>query len=245
MPSKTQELRGLLAAFGATHQNMVNLLLHVITFPFLVGSAAMLLACLSGPLLPVPRAAVALLPPAAAPYAVCTAGTAVLAVYSAYYVSFDPFAGAGWALLVALPAWLAGEAGRQRLPHAWAWALAVHVLGWCVQLAGHKIEGSPLAMKDSNNATGRSPAAVRTLPGARTPSFLLRAPALTACLAPLCSASSCPSRPSTPSSSPCSCWATAAGCTPTWWATSGRPGSGAERLRRGLRAATHAVTRQN
>jgi len=241
MVTKTTELRGLLAAFGASHQNNFNLLLHVLTFPYLVGSAAMLLGYL-GPQVPLPAALAEFLPAAVAPYAVLTGSALVLAIYSAYYISFDPFAGLGWATFVAVPAWLVGEAARQHVTYAAAWAFALHVLGWCVQLAGHTVEGSSLAMHDTNNTTGRRPIMVRRADGCCAsgkrrgppPAGTLRAARRTCtarCSKPdspflarraspraaPCRGLSSLLRPSTRGSSLCSCWATARRCTRACW----------------------------
>jgi uncharacterized membrane protein YGL010W len=87
---------------------------------------------------------------------VFSAGALMLIIYSAYYIHYDFLAGTGYALCIAFPAWILGEAAHKHVPHAWALALAVHVLGWCVQYVGHKIEGSSLAMHDKNNK-GRAP----------------------------------------------------------------------------------------
>jgi uncharacterized membrane protein YGL010W len=155
MSDRTNELRQLLSAFGATHQNPINLMLHVLTFPFLIGSAAMLLGC-SGSLFPLPTVMTDAFPEPVRQYMVLSAGALMLFIYSGYYMYYDFFAGGLYALCIAFPAWIVGQAILTTIPHAWALALGIHLLGWCVQAVGHRIEGSSLAMHDTTNK-GRPP----------------------------------------------------------------------------------------
>lgn len=58
--------------------------------------------------------------------------------YSLYYVALEPLAGLSWALFIGVPSWLGAEAFRQSVPHAWAWALGIHVFSWYMQIVpGH------------------------------------------------------------------------------------------------------------
>lgn len=155
MSDRTGELRQLLSAFGATHQNFINLVLHVLTFPFLIGSAAMLLGC-SGSLFPMPTVVTNVFPEPVRQYMVPSAGALMLFIYSGYYMYYDFFAGGLYALCIAFPGWIVGQAMLTNIPYAWALALGIHVLGWCVQAVGHRIEGSSLAMHDKTNK-GRPP----------------------------------------------------------------------------------------
>ena len=64
----------------------------------------------------------------------------LLSLYSLYYLLLEPFAGATWALGMALPLWITAEAFQQAVPHAWAWALGLHALSWFVQVHfGHTV----------------------------------------------------------------------------------------------------------
>ena len=89
--------------------------------------------------------------PAAASAAVPNAALLFMLAYTAYYVRLEPVAGASWGVCLGGPMWLAATAARQRLPHAWAWAAALHVLSWAVQVGvGHGlIEGRKPALLDS------------------------------------------------------------------------------------------------
>lgn len=161
--SRQSELRGLLAAFGKTHQNVTNLILHVFTFPVLVASAAMLLDTLGGrhsiPISWAPLSSFFATYLHSSPY--WTIGELVLLIYTLYYVKFDPFAGTLWGVCVAVPGFVYGQRAIDTLHPAWLWALGTHIASWTVQYIGHQIEGSPLAMKDTSNKTGRRPIMVR------------------------------------------------------------------------------------
>ena len=63
-----------------------------------------------------------------------------LALYSLYYVLLEPFAGATWAVAMAVPLWATAEAFRDAVPTAWAWALGLHILSWVLQVHfGHTV----------------------------------------------------------------------------------------------------------
>jgi uncharacterized membrane protein YGL010W len=162
--SRQSELRNLLAAFGKGHQNIINLTLHVFTFPVLVASAAMVLDTLGGRH-PMPSSWDPIFSTFFATYLhsspYWTVGGLVLLTYTLYYVKFDPFIGTLWGICVALPGFIYGQRAIDTLHPAWLWALGVHIASWTVQYIGHQIEGSPLAMKDKSNNTGRRPIMVR------------------------------------------------------------------------------------
>ena len=64
----------------------------------------------------------------------------LLAGYALYYLTLEPLAGASWAACTALPMWATANAVRKTIPHAWAWALALHILAWVVQVYfGHVV----------------------------------------------------------------------------------------------------------
>lgn len=85
----------------------------------------------------------------------------VLAAYSAAYVRWDAFAGASWALCIALPMWASASAFAATVPHAALWALAVHALGWYMQIhPGHAVfERRKPALLDSLSQASRQCAA--------------------------------------------------------------------------------------
>ena len=59
-------------------------------------------------------------------------------VYSLFYVALEPFAGFTWSLFTGVPCWLTATAFAQHVPHAWAWAIAVHARSWYAQIhVGH------------------------------------------------------------------------------------------------------------
>ena len=66
--------------------------------------------------------------------AVINWGLLVLILYALYYVALEPGAGLSWGLLLAVPMWLTATAFYQHVPHAWAWALGLHILSWFLQV---------------------------------------------------------------------------------------------------------------
>ena len=68
--------------------------------------------------------------------AVINWGLLVLVLYALYYTALEPVAGASWGALLGIPMWLTATAFYQHVPHAWAWALGLHILSWFAQV-GH------------------------------------------------------------------------------------------------------------
>ena len=68
--------------------------------------------------------------------AVINWGLLVLILYALYYTALEPVAGASWGALLGIPMWLTATAFYQHVPHAWAWALGLHILSWFAQV-GH------------------------------------------------------------------------------------------------------------
>lgn len=66
--------------------------------------------------------------------AVINWGLLVLILYALYYIALEPGAGFSWGLLLAAPMWLTATAFYQHVPHAWAWALGLHILSWFLQV---------------------------------------------------------------------------------------------------------------
>ena len=66
--------------------------------------------------------------------AVINWGLLVLILYALYYTALEPVAGASWGALLGLPMWLTATAFYQHVPHAWAWALGLHILSWIMQV---------------------------------------------------------------------------------------------------------------
>ncbi|KAF6265193.1 hypothetical protein COO60DRAFT_1034201 [Scenedesmus sp. NREL 46B-D3] len=74
-----------------------------------------------------------------------------LAAYSLYYLCLEPVAGLSWTACVGVPLWTTATVFQQQVPHAWQWALLVHVFSWYMQIhPGHAIlEGRKPAVLDS------------------------------------------------------------------------------------------------
>ena len=61
-------------------------------------------------------------------------GLLVLILYALYYTALEPVAGLSWGVLLGIPMWLTATAFYQHVPHAWAWALGLHILSWFLQV---------------------------------------------------------------------------------------------------------------
>ena len=85
--------------------------------------------------------------------AVINWGLLVLILYALYYTALEPVAGASWGALLGIPMWLTATAFYQHVPHAWAWALGLHILSWFAQV-GH----APLACPSQLCASAFVPA---------------------------------------------------------------------------------------
>ncbi len=66
--------------------------------------------------------------------AVINWGLLVLILYALYYTALEPAAGLSWGVLLGVPMWLTATAFCQHVPHAWAWALGLHILSWFLQV---------------------------------------------------------------------------------------------------------------
>ena len=61
-----------------------------------------------------------------------------LLFYWAYYIVLERFAGLTWGLFLGAPLWLTATWFTATVPHAWAWALGVHLFSWYAQIhLGH------------------------------------------------------------------------------------------------------------
>ena len=69
--------------------------------------------------------------------AVINWGLLVLVLYALYYTALEPAAGLSWGVLLGAPMWLTATAFQQHVPHAWAWALGLHILSWFLQVRLH------------------------------------------------------------------------------------------------------------
>lgn len=71
--------------------------------------------------------------------------------YSLYYIALEWFAGLTWAIFMGVPLWVSSVAFQQLVPHAWAWAVGLHIFAWFMQVfPGHAwIEGRKPALLDS------------------------------------------------------------------------------------------------
>lgn len=72
-------------------------------------------------------------------------------VYSLFYTGLEQFAGITWCLSTGIPCWLTATAFSQHVPHAWAYAIGVHILSWWAQIhLGHiMLEHRKPALLDS------------------------------------------------------------------------------------------------
>ena len=61
-------------------------------------------------------------------------GLLVLILYALYYTALEPVAGLSWGVLLGVPMWLTANAFYKHVPHAWAWALGLHILSWFLQV---------------------------------------------------------------------------------------------------------------
>ena len=71
--------------------------------------------------------------------------------YSLYYIVLEWFAGLTWTIFMGVPLWISSVAFQQLVPHAWAWAIGLHIFAWFMQVVpGHAwIEGRKPALLDS------------------------------------------------------------------------------------------------
>ena len=58
----------------------------------------------------------------------------MLILYALYYTALEQIAGLSWGVLLGVPMWLTATAFYQHVPHAWAWALGLHILSWFLQV---------------------------------------------------------------------------------------------------------------
>ncbi len=170
------DLPAQLAFYGSYHTHPVNQAIHFVCVPAILWSICVWLANL-GPL-PLPPhltdpALTAIrshlptwVPPTWVAAIQPNAAFLVFAIYSGFYLLLEPFAGLTWSLCVGLPiAWSATVFAGSPLPAAlsavglapWSAALAVHVLGWYLQIhPGHAImERRKPALMDSLAQVGR------------------------------------------------------------------------------------------
>lgn len=175
----TLDLPAQLAFYGSYHTHPINQAIHFVCVPAILWSICVWLANL-GPLpLPPHLTAPALIairshlptwvPPIWAAAIQPNAAFLVFAIYSVFYLLLEPFAGLTWSLFVGLPiAWSATVFAGSPLPAAlsaaglapWSAALAVHVLGWYLQIhPGHAImeKRKPALMDSLAQAFGLAP----------------------------------------------------------------------------------------
>eukprot|EP00891_Asterochloris_glomerata_P003133 jgi/Astpho2/3133/Aster-03417 len=97
-----------LAFYGAYHHNKWNQLIHLVFVPAIMCQVVL------------NQSAFALL------------------FYWAYYIVLERFAGLTWGLFLGAPLWLTATWFTATVPHAWAWALGVHLFSWYAQIhLGH------------------------------------------------------------------------------------------------------------
>ena len=138
MPRADRRLLGALAFYGAFHSNPVNQAIHFVFVPCIALSAATWLAYLRVPAVDQLDAC-----PFADGWQCTDAGGAMvlMALYALYYMlRLDAFAGLTWAVCVGYPLVAAAAAWRNASASAWKPAVALHVLGWYMQIhPGHAI----------------------------------------------------------------------------------------------------------
>jgi uncharacterized membrane protein YGL010W len=137
-------LKDQLIFYGSYHSNPINQAIHFIFVPLILWTVAIWLAYtpalfhydLAAHLAFLPAPLVATL----SKYLIFDGAFVLLALYSLYYLILEQFAGATWALAVAVPLWATAEAFKHTVPNAWQWALGLHILSWAVQVYfGHTL----------------------------------------------------------------------------------------------------------
>ncbi|MBF9253069.1 DUF962 domain-containing protein [Pontibacter sp. 172403-2] len=120
-------------AYGQSHQNHTNKLIHWICVPLIFFSIVGLLASIPSDVLK------ALFPPAMQPY--IHFGTVVLVLGLLFYLrlSFTMFL--GMALVCAVVLWAVHALDAATGTPLWLICLVIFVLAWAGQFYGHKVEG--------------------------------------------------------------------------------------------------------
>lgn len=137
-------LKTQLVFYGTYHSHPINQIIHFIFVPLILWTVAVWLAY---------TPSIASIPEDTSwnSFVVFNGSFALILVYSAYYVMLDTVVGLTWSLCVGIPIWLTAEAFTSMVDAAWAWALALHVFSWWVQVhIGHiLIEKRRPALLDS------------------------------------------------------------------------------------------------
>ncbi|DBA91700.1 TPA: hypothetical protein ACH3X1_003300 [Trebouxia sp. C0004] len=140
-----------LSFYGAYHHNKWNQLVHFVFVPLIFWSASVWLSY-TGQLVPFDLpGALHSLPAGVAQCAVLNGAFLGVVVYSLFYIGLEQFAGVTWCLSTGMPCWLTATAFSQHMPHAWAYAIGVHILSWWAQIhLGHiMLEHRKPALLDS------------------------------------------------------------------------------------------------
>eukprot|EP00891_Asterochloris_glomerata_P003132 jgi/Astpho2/3132/Aster-03416 len=127
-----------LAFYGAYHHNKWNQLIHLVFVPAIMWSA-FVWAAYTGSLVPWDCSAhLHFLPHWLSSQVVLNQSAFALLFYWAYYIVLERFAGLTWGLFLGAPLWLTATWFTATVPHAWAWALGVHLFSWYAQIhLGH------------------------------------------------------------------------------------------------------------
>lgn len=157
------EYTKLMKAFSKTHQEGVNIVLHMISFPWIVMSMSMVLNILWWSLCPWLQPKLGL--EHAMQYDVwqyalnlISPGMILMMIYGIFYTRFDAFMGLLWFVIVGICGFCVGHhVILPRVGCGLLWTVGIYVLATVLQLIGHALEGSSLAVADDTNDTGRSP----------------------------------------------------------------------------------------
>lgn len=136
-----------LTFYGSYHHNKWNQVIHFIFVPAILFSAFVWLAYIPAFIaLPDLQAPVWLTRPL-----LVNVPLVVVSLYICFYLALDLVAGFTWALAVGLPLWWGSTYFQQAVPHAWGWAIGLHLFSWYMQIhPGHGIfEKRKPALMDS------------------------------------------------------------------------------------------------
>jgi len=150
-PGLNFDLMDQLTFYGSYHSRPGNQAIHFFFVPLIHWTITVWLAYAPLPTAYDLPAHIDFLPEWLSSAAVINWGLLVLVLYALYYTALEPAAGLSWGVLLGAPMWLTATAFQQHVPHAWAWALGLHILSWFLQVeVGHiMIEHRKPALLDS------------------------------------------------------------------------------------------------
>lgn len=146
-------LKQQLAFYGAYHQHPGNQAIHFFFVPLIFWSVMVWLEYLPqvSQHLDLPAALSSFLPDSLARLFVFNWSVVLVLLYGLYYTILEPFAGASWTVILGVPKIALARLFYLYVPHAWAPAIGLHLLGWVVQIwfGHHMMERKRPALLDS------------------------------------------------------------------------------------------------